>query len=354
MITESRTIFAIPPGETIKEQLEARRMTQKEFALRMDMSEKHISQLINGEVRLTPNTAIRLESVIGLSASFWLNLEAYYETQKQKADAENELDADIELAKKMPYAEIACLGWIDSAKKITDKVKNLRRFFEVAHLGVIERLKIPGIAYRMVGENDKSDYVLAVWAQKARLLAREVDVSPINIQGLKRILSEVRKLTIREPSEIEVPLKKYYGDCGIALVFLPHLKGSFLQGASFLDGKKIVLALTLRGVYADKFWFSLFHETGHIIEGHINKSYGADKDDEAQANKFAQDILIPPEIYAEFLSQKDFTRTSVEKFAAEVGIDAGIVVGRLQSDGEIDFSQLNELKRHYSFREDKG
>ena len=94
---KSRTIIATPPGYTIREQLEQRGMTQKEFAVRMDMSEKHISHLINGEVRLTPNTALRLEAVLGLSASFWNNLEACYQEKKQKAEEENAMDADMEI-----------------------------------------------------------------------------------------------------------------------------------------------------------------------------------------------------------------------------------------------------------------
>ena len=50
----SKTYIAVPPGESIKEQLEYRGMTQKAFAARMDMSEKHISHLLNGDVQLRP------------------------------------------------------------------------------------------------------------------------------------------------------------------------------------------------------------------------------------------------------------------------------------------------------------
>lgn len=62
----SKTYIATPPGETIKEQLINREMTQKEFAARMDISEKYISRLINGEVILTPETAVKLEMVLGI------------------------------------------------------------------------------------------------------------------------------------------------------------------------------------------------------------------------------------------------------------------------------------------------
>lgn len=88
----SKSIIATPPGTTIKEQLEDRGMTQKDFAARMGMSEKHISQLINGDVRLTPETAEKLEMVFGIPARFWNNLEAIYQEKLIKAQAENEMD----------------------------------------------------------------------------------------------------------------------------------------------------------------------------------------------------------------------------------------------------------------------
>ena len=95
---KSKTYIAIPPGVTIKEQLCDIGMTQKEFAIRMDMSEKHISKLINGEVQLTPDVAERLELVLGVPAKFWNNLEAIYREKLAKAKAENEMDSDIMIA----------------------------------------------------------------------------------------------------------------------------------------------------------------------------------------------------------------------------------------------------------------
>ena len=84
-IVRSRKIIAIPPGATIREQLEIHKMTQKEFAARMDMSEKDISQLINGEVMLMPEVAKRLEDIFGISATFWNNLKARYQERVIKA-----------------------------------------------------------------------------------------------------------------------------------------------------------------------------------------------------------------------------------------------------------------------------
>lgn len=85
----SRSYIATPPGATIREQLNNRSMSQKEFAVRMDMSEKYIGRLINGDVQLTPDVAVRLEMVLGVPAKFWNNLEAIYREKIVKAEAEN-------------------------------------------------------------------------------------------------------------------------------------------------------------------------------------------------------------------------------------------------------------------------
>ena len=106
-MVKSRSYIATPPGATIKEQLNDRGMSHKDFAARMDMSEKHISRLIHGDVQLPPETGVRLEMVLGIPAKFWNNLEAIYREKLIKAEMENAMDADAELAKKFPYIEMS-------------------------------------------------------------------------------------------------------------------------------------------------------------------------------------------------------------------------------------------------------
>ena len=102
-MTRSRNFIATPPGATIKEQLENRGMSQKEFASRVGMSEKQVSHLVNGEVQLTPDVANRLEMVLGLPANFWNNLEAIYREKLAKVEVENSMDSDSKTIKKFPY-----------------------------------------------------------------------------------------------------------------------------------------------------------------------------------------------------------------------------------------------------------
>lgn len=346
----SKSFIATPPGLTIKEQIDDRGMTQKDFSKRMGLSEKHISHLINGEVQLTQDVAYRLEMVLGVPASFWNNLEALYREDLVRVENENKMDNDIETSKKIPYNEISKLGWVERTRKKIERVINLRNFFEVSSLDLLFSENLLQIACRKLDGYQEEDMKLLTWAQKAKLEARNIDVDPINIAGLEDEIENIRRLTISENPDFSIILQEKLKKFGIALVYLPHLNGSFLHGATFYDSKKIVIGLTLRGKQSDKFWFSLFHELGHVVNGHINKLGGISELDEKESDEYARDKLIPKEKYKDFLQKGRYDRDSIIEFAESINISKGIVVGRLQKDGEIGYNQLNDLKTNYVFK----
>ena len=346
----SKSFIATPPGFTIKEQIDNRGMTQKDFAKRMGLSEKHISRLINGDVQLTQDVAYRLEMVLGIPASFWNNLEALYREDLVRVENENKMENDIETSKKIPYNEISNLGWIKKTKDKTERVINLRNFFEVSSIDLLFSENLFQIACRKLDGYQEEDLKLLTWAQKAKLDARNIEVSPINIAGLENEIENIRSLTVSEDPNFSIILQEKLKKFGIALVYLPHLNGSFLHGATFYDSKKIVIGLTLRGKQSDKFWFSLFHELGHVVNGHINKPGGINELDEKESDDYARDKLIPKEKYNEFLQKGCYDRNSIIDFAEDINISKGIVVGRLQKDGEIGYNKLNDLKTNYVFK----
>lgn len=346
-MTKGRDYIATPPGATIREQLEYRGMSQKEFASRMNMSEKHISKLINGEVQLTTDVAIRLETVLGVPAQFWIKLEAVYREKILKHLAEEELENNISIAKQFPYNEMAQFGWVPVTRNAKEKAENLRHYFEVVDLSLLEDQQITKIACRRLAVTKKSDLALMAWAQQAKLIARGIETEPINIKRLKSEISAIREYTLKSPSDFCEDLCRRLASCGIALVFLPSLKGSFLHGATFSDGGKIVIGITDRGLYADRFWFSLFHEIAHIVLGHINCPDGLTDEHEDKANKWAGDILLPPKEYDQFKREGCFYETNVISFARSQMVSPGIVVGRLQRDGMIGHNKLNNLKEQY-------
>ncbi len=70
--------LAIPPGEILAEEIEARGMTQKELAAQLGRPAQAVSEIVNAKKAITPETAIGLERVLGIEASFWMNLETDY------------------------------------------------------------------------------------------------------------------------------------------------------------------------------------------------------------------------------------------------------------------------------------
>lgn len=275
---KSRTFIAIPPGATVKEQLLNRGMSQKEFALRMDMSEKHISKFLNGDVILTTDMASRIEMVLGIPARFWNNLESIYREKLQLIKEENEMDEDKELIENYPYSQMAKLGWVEASENPLVKVKELRKFFEVVKLSLIDNNLLP----KKYDTNNENYYSLVTWAQKAKLEARIIKTKPINIDGIKDIIPSILNT---EPNSVAELLAEY----GVALVALPKFNNTKVHGATFLDNKKIVIALIDDD---DNFYSNMFHEIGHIFLGHINKDYIPDGNEERDAEAFSKSVLM--------------------------------------------------------------
>lgn len=346
----SNTFIAIPPGETIKEQLSFRGMSQKEFAIRMDLSEKHVTNLLKGKVHLTSDVAVRLETVLGTPAIFWENLEAIYRENLIKVAEENRITADTEILENLPYPEMVKYGWIPRCKNKHDKLVALRKFFEVSNLQLTCDPRLNRIACRRKSTSERSDYALLAWAQKAKLEARNIETKPINLKGLNSSLSSIRAMTTMSPEKFCPELIKLFADNGVAVIFLPLIKGSFIHGVSFYDGNKIVVGLTVRGKYADVFWFSLFHEIAHIIYGHIGQANGTSENDEKRADLFACETLIPSLKLQSFIKTGIYTAASLKEFADSINIDVGILVGRLQHDNIIGYQQFTRLKKKYELK----
>jgi Zn-dependent peptidase ImmA (M78 family) len=114
--------------------------------------------------------------------------------------------------------------------------------------------------------------------------------------------------------------------------------------------------LSFRYLSDDHFWFSFFHEAGHLTL-HNNKSIFLEGGDfctgseEDEANQFASQQLVPDE-YQEEMRNLPVNMRAVVRFARKIGISPGIVVGQLQHLGIFTRRQLNDLKVKFKWAED--
>lgn len=287
---KSHSVIAIAPGETIKEQLVERGMRQKEFAVRMGMSEKHISKLINGEVQLTIEMARKLEMVLGAPTQFWCNLETIYREDLVRVKEENSMSEDVQIAQKMPYEQMVEKGWILDVTKKAERVVHLRKYFELAELKLLQSTLIPRIACRYLEGMKKSDCEVIAWAQKAKLEARSIVTKSIDIEKLNADIGQICDLLSASEVNLEGTVKEILSECGIALVVLPRLGEEVLHGATFIDGKKIVLGLSMSD-NTEELYFSFFHEIAHIVYGHVKNECGIGEEEEQCADSYARKMV---------------------------------------------------------------
>jgi HTH-type transcriptional regulator/antitoxin HigA len=336
---------AISPGETIRENMEFLGMNQKELAARLDVTEKHLSNILNGNSPITYDTALKLESVIGPSAQFWMNLESRYQLNKARLEKEEDLKVDVEILTRIPYKAMSEHGWVEKETSRNKKVLNCREFFGVAKLSSVRPAY--AVAFRQQKElKEISDFGVLAWIRKSETEGLSIDVEGFDKAKLKKLIPAFRALTMKSPDVFYPEMKKLCAECGIALVLTKYIPRTYICGATIWRNNKAIVALSMRGKRADVFWFTFFHELAHLLthsrkEFHISYEKGTDED---VADDIASNYLIPEKQYRTFIENYTYMdKGEIAKYASKIGISPCILVGRLQHDGLIDYRNYNDL-----------
>lgn len=350
--------YAVHPGEILGETLEARGMRKAIFAKRCGLSDKTVSLIINGKAPVTPETAIQFERVLGVSASIWNNLEAFYRLHIAQAVARKKLERQTAWTEKFPVSELVKRGIFEKPASKVDAVEKLLNFFGVGSVDAWKRrFSELSVAYRHSPSFESAPESVATWLRLGELYAEAVDSKPYSKAGFNAALREIRKLTAEPPEVFEPKMEEMCAEAGVALVFVSELPGTHLSGATRWLGKdKALIMLSLRHKSDDHLWFSFFHEAAHVLlhgkrNVFLDETDGMSGDKEDEANQFAANILIPESEYLAFTARRGFYRNDIEAFARKVGIAPGIVVGRLQHDGKITHAWHNGLKRKFTLVE---
>lgn len=333
---------AIAPGETLKDILDEINMSQKELAARLDISEKHLTQVINGKAEISRDLADKLETVLGIDSIFWLNLENEYRETLKKIAPPTLLECEEEIARSIPYAELAKQGFVEATKKVVEKVVNLRNFFGITNLNNIPKVNA---AYRKANNIKENKYALASWIRIAEIQSQYIETEKFNRRKLIEAIPRIRELSKDSTGGFLKEVVELLANCGVALVIANHLSGTGVHGVTFLNSKrnKLIIQLSVRGKFADKFWFTLFHEISHIVTDETGKfSYiDCDIDIENEMDRIARDILIPQERYIDFVNNRNINNYScIEEFAEQINIHPCIVLGRLKYDKYLPYSSF--------------
>jgi addiction module HigA family antidote len=330
-------------------------MSQSELARRTGRPFKTINEIVNAKAALTPDTAIQLERTLGISASFWNNLETDYREHLAFARAQEELEANAPWADAFPIRDLVRHGLVRAGLTKSERLAALLQFFRVSSPGVWESQWLaPTASLRASAAFNSSPHAVAAWLRWGEIIAEQTQSERFDRQSFIEALNEVRKLTRREPfTQILGQVRELCAAAGVVIVLAPELGKTRLSGAAhWLASDKAIIQLSLRYKSDDQFWFSFFHEAGHLLsrkrDDHVDAEDGSGEDadrEEQAANAFARDFLMPADAYVEFVSAGTFSAQAVRDFAKQLDIAPGIVVGRMQRDGLVDHSHLNGLKK---------
>ncbi|QTD45222.1 helix-turn-helix domain-containing protein [Ottowia testudinis] len=341
-----------PPGDTLTELLEERGWSQAELARRMGRPSNAISEITLGEKEITEHTALELERVLGTPAQFWLARESRYREslarQREAARAPEQLDWLDQFPIKQ-LQEAGCLppGRLTPAFKAT-LVAPLLAFFGVASPeGWQQQYLRLEVAFRRASPRQQTNNAaITAWLRLGEIAAAQARNLPAyDAATLQAHLSAMRALTLTPATAIGPALHRLCAQAGVVLAFVPSLAGTHVSGVARWLGDRPLVQLSLRGKRNDVFWFSFFHEIGHILKHPAKRAVFLDdasagstasSREEQEANQFAADVLIPP-AEACRLGQIDLTADAVRQFSQEIGVHPGIVVGRLQHLGLIGY-----------------
>lgn len=356
LTNEYRPDVVTPPGETLQETIEALGMTKAELAARIGKTPKTVGEIIKHGAPVTPSTAMELEKVLGIPSSFWNNRERRYRESLARQEERKRLEKRVGWLKLFPVREMVKAGWIKAHKDKAEQLKELLRYFGVASPEQWKKIWFsPEAAYRKSKVFAGKPEASSIWLRKGELQAQEIKTKPFDREAFRSLLQDIRALTQTAPERFQEQAVNLCAEVGVAVVFTPPIKGAPVYGATrWLTPEKALIQLSLRGKFEDLLWFTFFHEAGHILL-HGKKEIFIEEDDsqderEQKADRFARDLLIPSAAFREFVNSGLYRDPgAVRAFAAQLGISAAIVVGRLQHEELLPFSRMNNLRRRFDF-----
>jgi HTH-type transcriptional regulator / antitoxin HigA len=344
--------WASAPGDTIADILRERNISIGEFAQKIDYKLEDVKDLIQGRTTITLSIARRLEEVLGASVEFWMVRDLNYWQNVAGFNI-----TDEQWVSEFPIDDMVKFEWVKTTTNLRDKIDTLLHFFDVPNVqswnknyARVKQL----VAFKKSKAFESRPASVAVWIRQGEIQAEKIVCKPWNAKGFESSLALIRSLTKeKDPARFLPELQKICAENGVAVTIVRTPKGCPASGATkFIDRDKALLLLSFRYLTDDHFWFSFFHEAGHLLLHSEKRLFieGADillTVEEEEANEFAANTLIPVEFKTNLLKLRG--AREVIRFSMTMGISPGIVVGQLQHLGIIPRDYLNKLKRRFTW-----
>lgn len=349
-----RPDWASAPGETIADILAERQISPSEFAGQLGHSVETVNNILQGRATITLATARSLTRVLGASVEFWISRDLQYRDDAAQLARENK-----EWLAHLPLGDMIRFRWLDPIPQPHKELDACLRFFGVRSVrqwqDTYANLQ-KEIAFRTSPAYDSHPGAVAAWIRQGEIQSMANNCPSWDATAFEASLPDLRALTRIKNPELFLPKLRYHcAKAGVAVSVVRAPTGCRASGATrFLPSGQALLLLSFRYLTDDHFWFTFFHEAGHLLLHGQNELFlegieilSTDKEDEA--NAFAARILVPPSHKQDLLALPP-EHKAVIRFARRIGVSPGIIVGQMQHHRTIEYDQLNSLKRRYRWK----
>lgn len=337
------------PGVTLLEKLEELNIGPKEFAIRTGKPEKTISHIISGTSSITADMAVLFENVLRISASFWLKRQNRYDEFVARTKRVEILEAAIDWARNFPYAAMAKLGWIAPTRIMIEQVENLFSYFSMSSPDAFSdyyfEQKVP-VSFRISLLKTNKPYAFASWLRQGEIQALKLSNKEYNKVLFKESLPKLKSVMASHPDDFFQQIQAICLNAGVKVVYTPCLPGAAIHGSTRWIADTPLIQLSARYKQNDIFWFTFFHEVGHILL-HGKKCITLEKVDyeeedmskEEEADEFAIKWTFSKEEEETVLSRPHIGVEDIIRFASEFGTHPGMIIGRFHHKGLLHYSE---------------
>jgi HTH-type transcriptional regulator/antitoxin HigA len=338
-----------PPGDFIRDELDARGWTQEDLAKIMGRPAQAISEIVSGKKAITPETALGLAKAFGDDdALYWMNLENVYRLSQAKP-IDEAVGRRAVVYGKFPVRDLIKRGWIEPSGNLEVVEQRVCRFYNIANVNENPRFAHAALA----NQYEERTPLQWAWLFRAYQLAQAVHAAEYSGHKLRAALANLRRLLVA-PEEIrQVP--KILADAGVRFVIVEFLQGAKIDGAAFwIDGRPAI-AMSLRHDRVNNFWFVLRHEIEHILNKDglltvdVEMPESLQRNDplppeETRANEAAGDFLVPKAELDGFIKRVRplYSGERILLFAKRIGVHPGLVVGQLQFRNEVPYTHFHK------------
>ena len=351
------------PGDSIQEHIDHIGMSQAELAERLGRSVPKLNELIKGKAPITKETATKLEYVLGVPASFWINLERTYQDELLEIEQMEYLEQCQKWVSSFPLAKMKSFGLLPVTRKNPELADGLLKFFRVASPAQWSDIyNGSSLAFKIELRHTAEPQAISVWLRLGELQAEKIKVVPFDKKELRNCLDKIQDIAFKHSDNWLDELQALCASCGVALVYTPCISKAPIYGATrwIKNNSLPLIQITDRQKDYNAFWFTFYHELAHILKHGKKdifidglKSIKPDKEKEDEADAFAARMLLSEKERNELFQYPNFDGELVLQLSRKFKKHPGIIVAQVQRRYTRFYKnvQLNSLKTKVEFTE---